>query len=91
MERYWCLRWLSQNNVRQAEAVVIRDEMLRLVDLPLTISMPGMRPLARGTQVRVDLIRWDEIDLSVEARILDVTESSVDETESVENEEELPE
>ena len=90
MERYWCLRWLSQNNVRQVEAVVIRDEMLRLVDIPLTIAMPGMRPLARGTQVRVDLIRWDEIDLSVEARLLDVTEN-VDETASDENEEELTE
>lgn len=88
MERYWCLRWLSQNNVKQAEAVVIRDEMLRLVDIPLTIVMPGMRPLARGTQVRIDLIRWDEIDLSVEARLLDVTEN-VDETASDENEEEL--
>ena len=55
-----------------------------------TIAMPGMRPLARGTQVRVDLIRWDEIDLSVEARLLDVTEN-VDETASDENEEELTE
>ena len=90
MERYWCLRWLSQNNVRQTEAVVIRDEMLRLVDIPLTIAMPGMRPLARGTQVRVDLIRWDEVDLSVEARVLDVTDN-VDEATSAENEEELPE
>lgn len=90
MERYWCLRWLSQNNVRQTQAVVIRDEMLRLVDIPLTIVMPGMRPLARGTQVRVDLIRWDEIDLSVEARVLDVTEN-VDETASDENEEEMTE
>ena len=90
MERYWCLRWLSQNNVKQTEAVVIRDEMLRLVDIPLTIAMPGMRPLARGTQVRIDLIRWDEIDLSVEARLLDVTEN-VDETASDENEEELSE
>lgn len=90
MERYWCLRWLSQNNVKQTEAVVIRDEMLRLVDIPLTIAVPGMRPLARGTQVRVDLIRWDEIDLSVEARILDVTEN-VDEVASGENEEELTE
>ena len=72
------------------EAVVIRDEMLRLVDIPLTISMPGMRPLARGTQVRLDLIRWDEIDLSVEARLLDVTEN-VDETAPDVNEEELTE
>lgn len=73
MERYWCLRWLTQNHVRQTEAVVIRDEMIRLVDIPLTIPMPGMPLLARGTQVKIDLIRWDEVDLSVEARFLDVS------------------
>ena len=79
MERYWCLRWLTQNHVRQAEAVVIRDEMIRLVDIPLTISMPGMPLLARGTQVRIDLIRWDEVDLSVEARFLDISADAVTE------------
>ena len=67
------MRWLTQNHVRQTEAVVIRDEVIRLVDIPLTIPMPGMPLLARGTQVKIDLIRWDEVDLSVEARFLDVS------------------
>ncbi len=89
MERYWCLRWLAQNNVRQAEAVVIRDEMIRLVDIPLTIPMPGMQVLARGTQVRIDLIRWDEVDLSVEARFVDVSAETAGEMEA--NEEEMAE
>ena len=89
MERYWCLRWLAQNNVRQAEAVVIRDEMIRLVDIPLTILMPGMQILARGTQVKIDLIRWDEVDLSVEARFVDVSAETAGEIEA--NEEEMAE
>lgn len=89
MERYWCLRWLAQNNVRQAEAVVIRDEMIRLVDIPLTIPMPGMQILARGTQVKIDLIRWDEVDLSVEARFVDVSAETAGEIEA--NEEEMAE
>ena len=87
MERYWCLRWLTQNNIRQTEAVVIREEMIRLVDIPLTISMPGMRTLARGTQIRIDLIRWDEVDLSVEARFLDVSDDAVEEELSEDGEE----
>ncbi|MCL1886408.1 MAG: RNB domain-containing ribonuclease [Betaproteobacteria bacterium] len=73
MERYWCLRWLSQNDVRQAEAVVIRDEIVRLLEIPLTISLSGTRSLERGTQVKIDLLRWDEVDLSVEARLVDVS------------------
>jgi exoribonuclease-2 len=73
MERYWCLRWLSQENARQLDAVVLKDEVLRLVDIPLIIRLPGMPQAARGTQVKLDLIRWDEVELTVEARLLEMT------------------
>ena len=72
MERYWCLRWLAQHEVRRAEAVVLKEDILRLVDIPLVIKMPGMPTLARGTQVTLDILSWDEVDLSVEARLLEV-------------------
>ncbi|WP_395823180.1 ribonuclease catalytic domain-containing protein [Collimonas sp.] len=72
MERYWCLRWLGQEQARQVEAAVLKDEILRLVEIPLLIKLPGMQPLARGTQVKLDILRWDEVDLTVEARLLQV-------------------
>jgi exoribonuclease-2 len=72
MERYWCLRWLAQENARQVDAVVLKDEILRLTEIPLVIKLPGMPQLARGAQVRLELPRWDEIDLTVEARLLEV-------------------
>ncbi|MDB5762745.1 MAG: ribonuclease [Herminiimonas sp.] len=72
MERYWCLRWLSQQNARQVDAVVLKEEIVRLVDIPLVIKLPGMQQVPRGTQVRLDLLRWDEVDLAVEARLLDI-------------------
>lgn len=72
MERYWCLRWMSQEGTRVVDAVVLKDEVLRLADIPLTIQMPGLQPLARGTQVRLEILHWDEIDLSVQARLLEV-------------------
>ncbi|TFW17845.1 ribonuclease catalytic domain-containing protein [Duganella callida] len=82
MERYWCLRWLGQENARQVEAVVLKDEVLRLTDIPLVIRLPGMPQVARGAQVKLDILRWDEVDLTVEARILeiptDVVASDVD-------------
>jgi exoribonuclease-2 len=73
MERYWCLRWLTQENAKQVNAVVLKEEILRLVDIPLIIKLPGMPQVPRGTQVRLDLLRWDEVDLTVEARLLEVT------------------
>lgn len=72
MERYWCLRWLAQEQVRQVEAVVLKDEIFRLVDIPLVIKLSGAQPLPRGAQVRLDLIGWDEVELTVEARLLEV-------------------
>jgi exoribonuclease-2 len=72
MERYWCLRWLEQENAKQVDAVVLKDDVLRLVDVPLVIRLAGMPPVARGAQVKLDIIRWDEVDLSLEARLLEV-------------------
>jgi exoribonuclease-2 len=72
MERYWCLRWLAQENAKQVEAVVLKDEVLRLVEIPLVIRLPGMPQAARGAQVRLDIVRWDEVDLALEARLLEV-------------------
>ncbi len=71
MERYWCLRWLVQQDARQVDAVLLKDELLRLVDIPLVIPMTGVRH-PRGTQLRLELIDWDEVDLSVQARALEV-------------------
>ena len=72
MERYWCLRWLTQESIRVVDAVVLKDEVLRLTDIPLVIQMPGLQSLARGAQVRLELLHWDEVDLSVQARLLEV-------------------
>ena len=80
MERYWCLRWRGPeqvNNGRQVEAVVLKDEVLRLVDIPLIIRLPGMPPVARGGHVKLDILRWDEVDLTIEARLLEVVETAI--------------
>ncbi len=78
MERYWCLRWLAQEGARQVDAVVLKDEVLRLTDIPLVIRLPGMPQVARGAQVKLDLVRWDEVDLTIEARLLEVAAVEAD-------------
>lgn len=77
MERYWCLRWLAQEQAKLVDAVVLKDEIVRLAEIPLVIRMPGLPQLPRGAQVKLDLVRWDEVDLSVEARLLDVANDKV--------------
>jgi exoribonuclease-2 len=69
--------------------VVLKEEVLRLVDIPLIIKLPGMPPAPRGASVKLDLVRWDEVDLTVEARLHEIVAAPVVEVEE-ELEEELP-
>jgi exoribonuclease-2 len=77
IERYWCLRWLAQQQTRRAQAVVLKDELVRLTEIPLVLKLPGLPQLARGTQVELDLLHWDEVSLEVEARLHEVFAAGV--------------
>jgi exoribonuclease-2 len=88
MERYWCLRWLGQQNARQVDAVVLKDEIVRLVEIPLVARLAGMPQVARGAAVKLEIVRWDEVDLTLEARLLEVASAAPDVELALEEEEE---
>ena len=60
MEAYWSLRWLVQEKLTSADAVVLREGMVRLEGLPLTVRVPSLPALEAGVRVRLEL---GEIDL----------------------------
>ena len=63
MERYWCLRWLLQENVSIARAEVVREGLVRFVDIPLYVRVPSLPPeLPGGEQVMVEISDIDLID-----------------------------
>jgi exoribonuclease II len=68
MERYWCLRWLKQQNVTRTTASVIRDDLVRLSNAPLVVRVGNMPALERGTQVIIDILDTDELVLEAECR-----------------------
>lgn len=68
MERYWCLRWLQQQNVQRCQASVVRDDLVRLADVPLVLSLTGMPDLQRGQEVLIDIGAIDELNLTVHAQ-----------------------
>ncbi|NLD69389.1 MAG: RNB domain-containing ribonuclease, partial [Limnobacter sp.] len=85
MERYWCLRWVAQQKLRRAEAVVVREDLVRLVDAPLYFRLAGLPLFAPGRRIVVDILGTDELDLSVEARFVEVAAAGlleVDEQEA---------
>jgi exoribonuclease-2 len=60
MEQYWCLRWLEQEGVRDIDALVLRENLVRLEGLPLTLRVSSLPELAAGSRVRLAL---DSLDL----------------------------
>jgi len=69
LERYWCLRWLRQEEVRRLAAVVVKDDLLRLDGVPLLTRLPGLPALARGQRVEIDILGCDEVELALHARL----------------------
>ncbi len=70
MERYWCLRWLLQENVKQAEALVLRENLVKFADIPLVGRIPSLPELPPNTRVSLEIAAVDLLDLEFEARYL---------------------
>ena len=66
MEHYWCLRWLEQEAVREASAVVLRENLVRFEGLPLTVRVPSLPALAPGARVRLALRGIDLLERSLD-------------------------
>jgi exoribonuclease-2 len=66
LEHYWCLRWLGQEGVKEADAVVVRENVVRFERLPLTVRVPSLPELAPGTRVRLGIVKFDLLERTLE-------------------------
>ena len=62
MEAYWSLRWLLQEDVKVLQAVVLRENVVRVDGLPLVARLNGAPTLEPGTVVRVEVAAVDLIE-----------------------------
>ncbi|MFC4160247.1 ribonuclease catalytic domain-containing protein [Chitinimonas lacunae] len=74
MERYWCLRWLEQENISEPTATVLKENLVRFDGLPLVARIAGLPELPRGTPVRLQRVGIDYLDLALECRLLSAGE-----------------
>ena len=83
MERYWCLRWLLQEkaNVEAISdgeanaprellvaATVLRENLVKLADIPLVGRIPSLPELPPSTRVTLEIASVDLLDLDFDAR-----------------------
>ena len=68
MEHYWCLRWLIQENVTEASATVVRENVVRFDALPLTVRVADLPPVGADARVRLAIGRIDLLEATLEVR-----------------------
>lgn len=75
MERYWCLRYLAQTETHMLEAVVIKESLVRVMDLPLVLrvaSLPDLAVAPRGARVCVAVEGIDLLSTEIRVRFVEV-------------------
>ena len=70
MERYWCVRWLRQNNFESIAGRVLRDNVVRLEDAPFVFKVPSMPMQLPGSRVKLVVEYSDLMDIEVSARFV---------------------
>ena len=71
MERYWCLRWLMQEHKEKIEAVVLRENLVKMSEIPLVFRAPSLpEQLPPGTRLELAVTAIDLLDLSLQSRYI---------------------
>lgn len=71
MERYWCLRWLrqqAQDGNTVWPAIVLRESLVRLENIPLVLRCPSLTPHDPRTRVEVEVEHISLLDNDARAR-----------------------
>lgn len=90
MERYWCLRWLQQEQIELIEATVLKENLVKMTEIPLVFRVPSLpEQLPAKTRVQIAIVSIDLLDLSLQTRYV-ATLDTVD-TAGTDIEEELAE
>lgn len=92
MERYWCLRWLRQHNLKETTAKVLRENIVRLEEVPFVFKLHSL-PAGVNPHERIEFAieKADLVDIDLRGKYLATLPPLVtdDETGGEEGEEPL--
>ncbi|MGZ8271526.1 MAG: ribonuclease catalytic domain-containing protein [Methylophilus sp.] len=77
MERYWCLQYLVQENIKEIDATVWRENLVRLESLPYVTKVHSLPELKAGTKVHLEVKKVDTLMMELECKFLGVNESPI--------------
>ena len=70
MERYWCLRWLLQENVVTTSGQVLKENLVRFDRLPLVARVSSLPEMPPETDIEVEISQIDLLELTFHAKYL---------------------
>jgi exoribonuclease II len=76
METYWSLRWLLQEELKTLDAVVLRENLVRVRGLPLVARVSAAPTLEPGALVRIEVKDIDLIERSLGAAYRETLEEA---------------
>jgi exoribonuclease II len=72
MENYWCLRWFLQEGIDVASGEVLRDNLVRLSNVPMVIRVPSLPEHPPGTRVELNITGIDLLDVELKCQFRSV-------------------
>ncbi|MDQ3184906.1 MAG: RNB domain-containing ribonuclease [Pseudomonadota bacterium] len=70
MERYWCLRWLLQENINTIGAQVIKENLVKLNHLSLVARVSSLPDVPSETNIEVEISQIDLLELTFNVKFL---------------------
>jgi exoribonuclease-2 len=71
METYWSLRWLMQEDMKELDATVVRENLVRVDGLPLVFRVPSLPETVAGVRVRLAVKSIDLLERTIECTYRD--------------------
>ncbi|WP_283148256.1 ribonuclease catalytic domain-containing protein [Silvimonas soli] len=69
MERYWCLRYMEQENIKEFSGSIIKENLVRVDGMPLVLRVPGLPELPAGSTVVLQRLKTDWLELNLDCRL----------------------
>jgi exoribonuclease-2 len=70
MEKYWCLYWLLQEDIKTTRAIVIRENYVKFDYLPLVIRVPSLPEIFPEVFVELEILQIDLLELTVNTKFI---------------------